>query len=460
MSRVLALLLWIAAAAALSQKDEQVQLLSAQRQVYEQLGVDFEHYVHDLHKRSAAQKLLDKQNLIVPENLVENPVPISTSLTGTVPYYLISFQTNLLTTLDITLQDDISAVDGVQKITQAGRNLVILVRSDASRDATTLVLRQHGYFQYVVETSRQHMLGNVASNVLDRIDQRHLPLDGSYTSIGTGVGIHLYVVDSGVLDGHDEFGSRLTQDYATPGETYTPCNFHGSWVASIAAGASLGPASSAHIHDLHVARASLDCGFYTSDAIDALAWIYANGTLPGVINLSWQGSGSTILDNLIADLYDLGYVIIAAAGNAGSSIDACIYSPARASRAISVGAVDFADNRASFSNYGDCVDMWAPGVNVIGASVENIDAYASHSGTSASSPVVAGVAAVYYSVFAASDAPEVTNRLAETATYGLVDGVDPNAMNNRMVSIAAYVSETTTTPSPPVLSRATHLHLF
>ena len=387
----------------------------------------------------------------IAANLVklENPTSLTVDANNqTSEYYLISVTLNAFA-LDIP--PAIANIDGVKKIMKIGTIVVILAKSIPTVDAILASLRRGGMYDYKIEYSRQHSLSIVTPWQLDRLDQPTLPLDNSYTSIGTAVGAHVYIVDSGIRDTHAEFSGRVVQDFVTIGETFTPCNFHATWVASLAAGVVNGPASSATIHDLHVARVALACGFYTSDGIDALAWIFDNGLLPGTINLSWQGTGdSAIMDEIIEQLFNLGFVVIAAAGNANSDTAACLNSPASASFAISVGAVDITDTKASFSNFGSCVDLWGLGVNVNGADFTDDVSYLTASGTSGSAPVISGVAAVYYSLFHYTTALQVTNKLRSSSVYGQISGVPMTASNNRLVSIFFFA-----TASPP--ARATRL---
>jgi len=266
----------------------------------------------------------------------------------------------------------------------------------------------------------------------------------------------MYIIDTGIRDTHDEFVGRTTRVFTVAGEPEALCNGHGSWVAGLAAGLTAGLASSASIYDLKVARQSLSCSFYTSDGVDALAWVLENGTLPGVINLSWQGPGSVILDDLIEDLYALGFVVVAAAGNAGSSTASCTNSPARAAFALSVGATKINDHLPTWSNYGVCVDIYAPGDDVVGATNANDFGLVALSGTSGAAPIVAGIAAVYYAHFSYSTAEQVTNTIRNTAVYGIIPSLPLNS-GNRFANIHATIPPP---PPPPPPAAGNKLVVF
>ena len=397
-------------------------------------------------KRSIALKLAE-QNLVDPT--FSGTTGWSDITTMDVPpseYYVIS--------IDIgynALPSGIETIPRVKKINKIGSLYVILVKTDESRDSVLYELRSNGYFNYQVQKSYQH--GFHVQNTLDRLDQRELPLDDSYTPIGTGTGVHVFVIDTGGLATHVEYADRYIQDFVVDGEPTTPCGSHGTGVASVAIGATIGVAPAAIYHDIKVGVASLGCATYTSHIIDALAWIYDNGTLPGVINLSLQGPGNSVLDAVIGQLYALGYFVVTAAGNAASPTAACLNSPARAPFALSVGAVDETDTIAYFSNYGDCVDIWALGTDVPAADTASDCAYALVSGTSISTPVVTGLAAVYYSLFHYTDASQITTELDQSSVYREVKGMAADLSNNRMASTYRYQEGATVPASPAIASQ-------
>jgi subtilisin family serine protease len=381
-------------------------------------------------------------------------VPVDSGMAGTVTtstqseYYSIAFTAP-------ACPPGIETVENVRKISVVPPFVIILVKTSASKTEVLRKLRIAGIVNYKVEYSVQHSF--TVSWDLDRIDQPVLPLNGHYTSVGTAPGSHLYIVDTGVRATHDQFTGRVVRDFNVIGEPDTECDTHGSWVAGLAAGLNTGTATSATIHDLKVARSELNCAFYTSDGIDALLWILENGTLPGVINLSWQGPGNVIIDTLVDTLYAAGFVVVTAAGNAGSSLAACINSPARAGSALSVGATNPSDYLTTWSNYGSCVDIYAPGSNVIGAGITNDYGLVTLSGTSGSSPIVAGIAAVYYSKFGYTTAEQVTNKIRDTAIYGVIHGLAINS-GNRFVNINSVIPPP---PSPPAhVNAASVLSLF
>jgi subtilisin family serine protease len=234
---------------------------------------------------------------------------------------------------------------------------------------------------------------------LDRTDQRKLPLSSSYSYTATGAGVTAYVVDTGILLTHTDFGGRATSGYdAIDGGSADDCNGHGTHVAGTVGGSAYGAAKGVRL----VAVRVLDCAGSgsTSGVIAGIDWVTADHQpgQPAVANMSLGGGASTALDKAVATSIADGVTYAVAAGNgnaAGRPQDACTSSPARVPAALTVGATDKTDAPASFSNYGTCVDLFAPGVGITSDWYTTSTATNTISGTSMATPHVTGVAALY-----------------------------------------------------------------
>ena len=227
---------------------------------------------------------------------------------------------------------------------------------------------------------------------IDRVDRRLLPLDTIYTYDTTGAGVHAYVIDSGLNVTHTEFTGRVGIGADFIGGGVNDCNGHGTHVAGTIGGTTYGIAKAVIIHPVRV----FPCagGSAWSTIIAGMNWVASNHVSPAVVNMSLGGGGNTSVDNAVANLHNInGLTVVVAAGNA--SADACNYSPARAPLAITVGSIDNTDTRSSFSNYGTCLDWFAPGSSIRSAWIGSNTAINTISGTSMASPHVAGVAARY-----------------------------------------------------------------
>lgn len=263
---------------------------------------------------------------------------------------------------------------------------------------------------------------------LDRMDQR-TGTNGRYNDFGfDGTGTHIYIVDTGIRTTHAEFTGRTGPGFsALGGSADEDCHGHGTHVASSAAGTVYGAAKAATVHPVRV----LDCdgNGTVSGVIAGLDWLAEHATLPAVANMSLSGGASQALDDAVDRLVQTGVTVVVAAGN--WDYDACAFSPARAPGAITVAATDAADRRADFSNHGACVDSFAHGVDVIGASHLSDTDTTTMSGTSMAAPHVAGVAAMYLDRYPTLGTKGVTEGLLGKATRGAV--LDPAGSPNRLL---------------------------
>ncbi len=265
---------------------------------------------------------------------------------------------------------------------------------------------------------------------LDRIDSRSLPLSSTYEYVPNGgAGVRAYVLDTGIRATHHDFGGRVkTGVNFVPDDNGTnDCHGHGTHVAGTIGGATYGVAKAVTLVPVRV----LDCtaSGAVSGIIAALDWVIADHASgqPAVVNMSLIGGFDAVFNTVVANTVADGVVVVVAAGN-GSS-DACAGSPASAPDALTVGATDLSDHRASFSNYGSCLDLFAPGVGILSAGISSDTASAYGSGTSMASPHVAGIAAVVYGLHPTMDASSVSAAIVGDATPGVVSDPGPGSPN-------------------------------
>jgi subtilisin family serine protease len=270
---------------------------------------------------------------------------------------------------------------------------------------------------------------------LDRIDQRALPLSGTYSYNATGTGVTAYIIDTGIRFSHGEFGGRAVSGYdAVDGGTADDCNGHGTHVAGTVGGSSYGVAKSVAL----VAVRVLDCGGSGSIAgvIAGIDWVTGNHGpgAPAVANMSLGGGASTALDTAVQNSIGDGVSYAVAAGNGnqgGRAQDACKYSPARVSEAMTVGATDKTDTKTSWSNYGNCVDWFAPGLSITSAWNTSDTATNTISGTSMATPHTTGVAALYLQGNPGASPATVRTALYDNTTKGVVKS--SKTVNNHLL---------------------------
>ncbi|MEQ9544602.1 MAG: S8 family peptidase [Marinobacter sp.] len=287
---------------------------------------------------------------------------------------------------------------------------------------------------------------------LDRIDQQFLPLDEFYRyPASAGAGANVYIIDTGLRDSHVEFSGRVIEgrNFAAsdtgllglgglpligsllnaggesdPTDT-TDCNGHGTHVASTAVGSEYGVAKAASVAAVRV----LDCSGAGSnaDVIAGVDWVAENHQAPAVANMSLGGGDSDALDFAVKGAIQKGVTFIVAAGN--SDADACSGSPNRVAEAVTVGSTTREDQRSSFSNHGECVDLFAPGSDITAAWYQTDTETNTISGTSMASPHVAGVAALVLGDQGGLSPDQVGSAILEMATTNVLSGIKAGSPN-------------------------------
>ena len=272
---------------------------------------------------------------------------------------------------------------------------------------------------------------------LDRIDQDLPPLNENYQYNFTGAGVSAFIIDTGIRATHDDLTPRVNVDAGftaiNDGQGTDDCHGHGTHVSGTVAGLTWGVAKAASLIPVRV----LDCrgsGSW-SGVIAGVDWV-ANSTLrPAVANMSLGGGASQAVDDAVAGAVSRGATVVVAAGN--SNANACNYSPARAPSAITVGATTSTDARASYSNYGTCLDLFAPGSGITSAWNTSNSATNTISGTSMASPHVAGVAALALAADTAASPWAVAEFLTSKATQNVISSAGTGSPNRLVYSLAS-----------------------
>ncbi len=280
---------------------------------------------------------------------------------------------------------------------------------------------------------------------LDRIDQASLPLNSTYIYPNTGAGVHAYIIDTGVLITHTQFTGRIGTGFSAIGssQNYVDCNGHGTHVSGTVGGTTYGVAKQVTIHPVRV----LDCSGSGSNSgvIAGVNWVTANRQLPAVANMSLGGGASSALDTAVANSIAAGVTYAIAAGN--DNQNACNYSPARTAAALTVGATTSTDARASYSNYGTCLDIFAPGSSITSAWYTGSSAKAVLNGTSMATPHVAGAAALYLAANPSASPAQVAQALTGGATLNKVTSPGTGSPN-RLLYVGFIGGGTSPTATP------------
>jgi subtilisin family serine protease len=279
---------------------------------------------------------------------------------------------------------------------------------------------------------------------LDRVDQRNLPLNQVYSYNTTGNGVTAYIIDTGINYSHVDFEGRAEPGYDFEGRDGSDCHSHGTHVAGTVGGKTYGVAKGVKLVSIRTMRC--DGSGSTSGVVAGLDWMVKNGSKPGVVNMSIGGSSSLSMDTAMRAAINAGFVIVAAAGNQGD--DACNYSPPRVEEAITVGSTMTDDSKRLTSNYGSCVDLFAPGTSIVSASYSSNTGTATKSGTSMAAPHVAGAVALYLEGNRTATPAQVFEAIYAQASKNVVK--NSNTANNHMLyTLTGSESVSTPTNNPP-----------
>jgi subtilisin family serine protease len=290
------------------------------------------------------------------------------------------------------------------------------------------------------EQDQEYSLAAIQSSPpwgLDRVDQRVRPLDQKYVDDSDGSGVNVYVLDSGIRTTHSEFEGRAKNAY-TALDNAEDCNGHGTHVSGIIGGKTYGVAKNVTLWSVKV----LDChGIGTTSTILAgISWIRQNHKKPAVVSMSFEGDESDFLGDFVRALVFEGITVVVAAGN--DNDDACNYSPSSIEEVLTVGAINQNDARAPFSNYGSCVDLFAPGVEIPSSYGTSDTAVETISGTSMSVPFVTGAAALVLSKNPTFSPSQVEENLLAKATPAVIVMLDPSSPNLLLFTRGASVVNT------------------
>jgi subtilisin family serine protease len=258
---------------------------------------------------------------------------------------------------------------------------------------------------------------------IDRIDQRNRPLSGTYTYTTTASNVYVYIIDTGIRPTHSDFGTRAATVYGS-----NDCNGHGTHVAGTIGGSTYGVAKGVRLRGVRVLGCS-GSGTW-SGIIAGMDWVRVNHVKPAVANMSLGGGFSSSVNTAANNLSNAGVFVAVAAGN--SNANSCNYSPASASAVTSVMSSTSTDAKSSFSNWGSCAHVYAPGSSITSAWHTSNTATNTISGTSMASPHVAGVAALYKATFGDASSSTIRTWIINNSTANVISG-NPSGTPNRLL---------------------------
>lgn len=306
-------------------------------------------------------------------------------------------------------------------------------------EAAAIALSRDPRVSYVEEDSEVSLAAtqNNATWGLDRIDQRDLPLNTTYNHNFTGAGVTAYIIDTGMRATHTEFGGRVAVGSGfnsfNDGNGTNDCHGHGTHVAGTVGGATFGVAKNVTLVPIRVLNC-LGSGPISGviAGVDYVTSHHQAGT-PAVANMSLSAGPSLAMDTAVNNSINDGVVYATAAGN--NNADACGFSPARVANALTVGSTTSSDARSSFSNFGTCVDIFAPGSSITSAGFTSDTAIRTTSGTSMASPHVAGVAALVLESNPGASVATIIDAIINNATLNKVIGAGTGSPNRLLFSL-------------------------